>query len=76
MSDMPLLSASAKELLGKVRMIVPPLLEKFHKGAPGALTSQNYSGFNWLIGQASWGELRSLVVAQSVYSHRLNFFQA
>jgi hypothetical protein len=32
MSDMPILSQSAKELLGKVRMIVPPMLEKFHKG--------------------------------------------
>jgi hypothetical protein len=32
MSDMPILSQSTKELLGKVRMIVPPMLEKFYKG--------------------------------------------
>jgi hypothetical protein len=32
MSDMPVLSQSTKELLGKVRMIVPPMLEKFYKG--------------------------------------------
>lgn len=32
MSDMPILSQSAQELLVKVRMIVPPMLEKFHKG--------------------------------------------
>lgn len=32
MSDMPVLSQSTKELLVKVRMIVPPMLDKFHKG--------------------------------------------
>ena len=32
MSDMPILSQSAKDLLVKVRMIVPPMLGKFHKG--------------------------------------------
>lgn len=36
MADMPVLSQATKDLLAKVRMIVPPLLEKFHKGAyPG-----------------------------------------
>jgi ATP-dependent NAD(P)H-hydrate dehydratase len=35
MSDMPILSQSTKELLGKVRMIVPPMLEKFYKGQLG-----------------------------------------
>lgn len=28
----PIMSASAKNLLSKVRSIVPPMLEKFHKG--------------------------------------------
>lgn len=33
MSDMPgTLSQGAKDLLVKVRQIVPPMLEKFHKG--------------------------------------------
>lgn len=32
MPDSPNMSATTKELLKKVRMIVPPMLEKFHKG--------------------------------------------
>jgi len=32
MSEKPNMSSSTKELLKKVRMIVPPMLEKFHKG--------------------------------------------
>ena len=32
MSDKPTMSPATKELLKKVRMIVPPMLEKFHKG--------------------------------------------
>lgn len=32
MSDKPNMSPATKELLKKVRMIVPPMLEKFHKG--------------------------------------------
>ena len=32
MPDSPKMSATTKELLKKVRMIVPPMLEKFHKG--------------------------------------------
>ena len=32
MSDPPMLSSAAKDVLKKVRMVVPPLLDKFHKG--------------------------------------------
>lgn len=32
MSEAPKMSPATKELLKKVRMIVPPMLEKFHKG--------------------------------------------
>lgn len=35
MPDTPNMSATTKELLKKVRMIVPPMLEKFHKGQLG-----------------------------------------
>ena len=35
MSEPPNMSAPTKELLKKVRMIVPPMLEKFHKGNAG-----------------------------------------
>jgi hypothetical protein len=32
MSEKPNMSPATKELLKKVRMMVPPMLEKFHKG--------------------------------------------
>jgi len=32
MPEQPTMSPGTKELLKKVRMIVPPMLEKFHKG--------------------------------------------
>ena len=32
MSEKPKMSHASKELLKKVRMMVPPMLEKFHKG--------------------------------------------
>lgn len=37
MPDSPNMSATTKELLKKVRMIVPPMLEKFHKGTSRVL---------------------------------------
>jgi ATP-dependent NAD(P)H-hydrate dehydratase len=33
MPEKPEMSSATKELLKKVRMIVPPMLEKFHKGS-------------------------------------------
>jgi len=33
MPDQPDMSPASKELFKKLRMIVPPMLEKFHKGA-------------------------------------------
>lgn len=32
MSDKPMISKATKDVLSKVRKIVPPMLEKFHKG--------------------------------------------
>ena len=32
MTDTPHMSGATKELLKKVRMMVPPMLDKFHKG--------------------------------------------
>jgi hypothetical protein len=32
------MSPATKELFSKLRMIVPPMLEKFHKGVPLQLT--------------------------------------
>ena len=32
MSEKPMLSKSSKDVLTKVRYMVPPMLEKFHKG--------------------------------------------
>lgn len=37
MPEKPEMSLATKELLKKVRMIVPPMLEKFHKGMICAL---------------------------------------
>lgn len=37
MPDTPNMSTTTKELLNKVRMIVPPMLDKFHKGTSCAL---------------------------------------
>ena len=34
MSEKPKMTPATKELLKKVRMMVPPMLEKFHKGSP------------------------------------------
>ena len=34
MSDKPNMTPATKELLKKVRMLVPPMLDKFHKGSP------------------------------------------
>jgi hypothetical protein len=31
-SQQPIMSASSKAMLAKVRKLVPPMLEKFHKG--------------------------------------------
>lgn len=31
-AEAPEMSAATRELLGKVRQMVPPMLEKFHKG--------------------------------------------
>ena len=44
MPDMPILSQSAKDLLGKVRMLVPPMLEKFHKGTQLSPTGESTEG--------------------------------
>jgi len=32
MSELPMMSKVSRELLVKVRQMVPPMLEKFHKG--------------------------------------------
>ena len=32
MSEGPMLSSASKDVLAKVRQMVPPMLEKFHKG--------------------------------------------
>ena len=53
MPDTPNMSATTKELLKKVRMIVPPMLEKFHKGTScvllrvGILLTQKHQ-VNWV----------------------------
>jgi len=39
MPDQPTMSPASKELFTKLRMIVPPMLEKFHKGAFPRLAS-------------------------------------
>ncbi|KAL2058571.1 hypothetical protein ABVK25_001299 [Lepraria finkii] len=57
MSDQPKMSAATKELLKKVRMMVPPMLEKFHKGQLGRVAviggSENYTGAPYFSAMAS-----------------------
>ena len=33
-SQQPIMSASSRAMMAKVRKLVPPMLEKFHKGRP------------------------------------------
>ncbi|CAO1606334.1 hypothetical protein XANCAGTX0491_009831 [Xanthoria calcicola] len=51
------MSPATKELLKKVRMIVPPMLEKFHKGMLGRVAviggSENYTGAPYFSAMAS-----------------------
>ncbi|KAL9040563.1 MAG: hypothetical protein Q9180_001827 [Flavoplaca navasiana] len=57
MPDQPEMSPATKELLKKVRMIVPPMLEKFHKGMLGRVAviggSENYTGAPYFSAMAS-----------------------
>ena len=63
MSEKPTMSSGTKELLKKVRMIVPPMLDKFHKGkSPVNVDTSNifinirlymYIGLMLLV-QANW----------------------
>lgn len=50
-ASQPKMSAKTKDILSKVRKMVPPMLEKFHKGLPSRL---NRTGFRW-----SWPRDRS-----------------
>ncbi|KAI4252482.1 MAG: hypothetical protein L6R42_007944, partial [Xanthoria sp. 1 TBL-2021] len=51
------MSPATKELLKKVRMMVPPMLEKFHKGMLGRVAviggSENYTGAPYFSAMAS-----------------------
>ena len=64
MPDSPNMSATTKELLKKVRMIVPPMLDKFHKGTSGALITVAII-FDTGAHQVNWVEWQSLEAARS-----------
>ena len=64
MPDSPNMSATTKELLKKVRMIVPPMLDKFHKGTFGALVTVAII-FDTGAHQVNWVEWQSLAAARS-----------
>ncbi|KAK8021312.1 ATP-dependent (S)-NAD(P)H-hydrate dehydratase [Apiospora arundinis] len=53
----PEMSAATKEILGKVRQMVPPMLEKFHKGQLGRIAviggSEDYTGAPYFSAMAS-----------------------
>ncbi|MCJ1474321.1 hypothetical protein MMC13_002979 [Lambiella insularis] len=57
MSDPPMLSKASKDVLTKVRQMVPPMLEKFHKGQLGRVAviggSQDYTGAPYFSAMAS-----------------------
>jgi len=56
-SQKPVMSASAKSMLDKVRKLVPPMLEKFHKGQLGRVAvvggSKDYTGAPYFSAMAS-----------------------
>ena len=64
MPDLPNMSATTKELLKKVRMIVPPMLDKFHKGTFGALITVAII-FDTGAHQVNWVEWQLLEAARS-----------
>ncbi|KAJ3577931.1 hypothetical protein NPX13_g2633 [Xylaria arbuscula] len=51
------MSSTTKEVLNKVRQMVPPMLEKFHKGQLGRVGvlggSEDYTGAPYFSGMAS-----------------------
>ena len=59
----PEMSATSKAMLAKVKQLVPPMLEKFHKGIQ--ISSLRFLYAN--EAQASLGALPSLVEAQSKF---------
>ena len=64
MPDSPNMSATTKELLKKVRMIVPPMLEKFHKGTFAVLLTIAFI-FDTGAHQVNWVEWQSSEAARS-----------
>ncbi len=42
--SLPTMSAATKEILSRVKMMVPPMLDKFHKGA---FCARGWGGRNW-----------------------------
>ena len=58
------MSATTKELLKKVRMIVPPMLDKFHKGIFAALIAVAFI-FDTAAHQVNWVEWQSSEAARS-----------
>ncbi|MCJ1414797.1 hypothetical protein MMC32_001126 [Xylographa parallela] len=57
MSEPPMLSKASKDVLAKVRQMVPPMLESFHKGQLGRVAviggSQDYTGAPYFSAMAS-----------------------
>jgi hypothetical protein len=66
-SQQPMMSGSSKAMLAKVRKLVPPMLEKFHKGGH-ALARDRVRLANRQ--QGNWAESLSLVVAKSMLRPR------
>lgn len=56
----PEMSAATKEILGKVRQMVPPMLEKFHKGTWPSIIAKIVCIQTNAFFQVSWAVLRSL----------------
>jgi len=57
MSEKPEMSTTTRELLGKVRKMIPPMLEQFHKGQMGRVGviggSEDYTGAPYFSAMAS-----------------------
>ena len=70
MSDLgkPMISKTTKDLLAKVRWMVPPMLEKFHKGTSIHSCGAKVLGLIQEIEQVNWEELLSLEEAKSAWT--------
>jgi len=66
MSGPPEMSKTTREILAKVKKMVPPMLEKFHKGKKSSKPNQCML---LIFSKAKWVEWRSLGAVKIILEH-------